>query len=69
LLKRATLRDVEVDKERDIIEAVKNKVDENPWEYRTQWTSMFNGCDMKVLVEGFQRPKEDAFLRTVRVRG
>jgi hypothetical protein len=65
LLERATLRDAEVDKERDIMEAVKNKVDENPWEHRTQWTSMFDKCDMNVLVEGYQRPREDAFLRTV----
>ena len=65
LLERASLNDVEVEKERDIMEAVKNKVDENPWEHRTQWTSMFDRCEMNVLVEGYQRPREDAFLRTV----
>ena len=26
---------------------------------------MFDGLDMKILVEGFQRPREDAFLKAV----
>jgi hypothetical protein len=65
LLERATLRDIELDRERDIMETVTNKVDETHWDHRTGWSLMFDGLDMKILVEGFQRPREDAFLKAV----
>lgn len=65
LLERATLNDGEINKERDIMRAAKNNVDETSWEYRTRWSKIFDGLDMKVLVEGFQRPKGDAFLEAV----
>ena len=35
LLERATLRDAELDRERDIMKAVNNKVDATPWENTT----------------------------------
>src|SRR5436189_4212289 len=52
LLEQATLRDEELEKERDIMEEVENKVDQTPWIRRTHWPKMFVGHDMKVLVKG-----------------
>src|SRR5215471_4283486 len=47
------------------MEAVTNKVDETHWEHRAGWSLMFDGLDMKILVEGYQRPRKDAFLKAV----
>jgi hypothetical protein len=65
LLERATLRDAELDEERDRMEAVNNRVDDTPWIHRTRWPDIFEGLNMKVLTEGCERPKEDAFLEAV----
>src|SRR5271169_3424092 len=65
LLERASLRDQELEKEKDIMEEVENKVDETPWTRRTRWTKMFVGRDMKALIEATQSPKNDALLEMV----
>src|SRR5438046_105961 len=65
LLERATLRDKELEKERDIMEEVENKVDQTPWIRRTRWPKIFVGRDMKILANGTQEPKKDALLEMV----
>ena len=59
------MKDEELEKERDIMKGVENKVDQTPWIRRTRWPKMFVGRDMKVLVDGTQEPKKDAFLERV----
>jgi hypothetical protein len=47
------------------MDEVINKVDQTPWLRRTGWVKMFVGQDMKILVQGIQRPREDAFLELI----
>ena len=65
LLERASLRDKELEEQRDVIGENENKVDLTPWLRHTGWPKYFAGQDMKVLVEGTQRGTTDPFVTRV----